>query len=239
MAKKLLMIDDQAGITRIVGLVARELGIEFKAINSSLAATEVFLEYRPNIVIIDMIMPEKDGLDVLNEILTTGIPTQIVLTSDFGDGFLKLGTGLAAFHGTQVSTLEKPFRRTALSNSRTLLFPSIVPIPTFADDLRAYGGDPDAVAEVCIDMRPSSRALPTACPMRPSPSTSSMPSRSSTMPSIRYDEPSGRTTNCWRYLWLRNQDRLSERQKVSSESLPMRHLRTARLPDTVGLSGTL
>jgi hypothetical protein len=49
------------------------------------------------------------------KILTTGIPTQIVLTSDFGDGFLKLGTGLAAFHGTQVSTLEKPFRRTALS----------------------------------------------------------------------------------------------------------------------------
>jgi CheY-like chemotaxis protein len=109
------MIDDQAGITRIVGFVARELGLEFKAINSSLAATEAFLEYRPNIVIIDMIMPEKDGIDVLNEILTTAIPAQIVLISDFGDGFLKQGTDLAAFHGTQVSTLEKPFRRAALS----------------------------------------------------------------------------------------------------------------------------
>jgi DNA-binding NtrC family response regulator len=129
MAKKLLMIDDQAGITRIVGLVARELGIEFKAINSSLAATEVFLEYRPDIVIIDMIMPEKDGLDVLNEILTTGIPTQIVLTSDFGDGFLKLGTGLAAFHGTQVSTLEKPFRRTALSKLTDTAVPFYRPNP--------------------------------------------------------------------------------------------------------------
>jgi two-component system, OmpR family, response regulator ResD len=115
MAKKLLMIDDQVGITRIVGVVARELGIEFKAINDSLAATELFLEYRPDTVIIDMIMPEKDGLDVLNEILTTGIPTQIVLTSGFGDGFLRLGTGLAAFHGTQLSILKKPFRRTELT----------------------------------------------------------------------------------------------------------------------------
>jgi two-component system alkaline phosphatase synthesis response regulator PhoP len=114
MAKKLLMIDDQPSITRIVGFVARELGIEFKAINDSLAATEVFLEYRPDIVIIDMIMPEKDGLDVLNEILTTGIPTQIVLTSGFGDGFLRLGTDLAAFHGMQLSVLQKPFRRTVL-----------------------------------------------------------------------------------------------------------------------------
>jgi two-component system, OmpR family, response regulator ResD len=115
MAKKLLIIDDQAGITRIVGLVARELGIECRAINDSLVATEVFLEYRPDIALIDMIMPEKDGLDVLNEILTTGIPTQIVLTSGFGDGFLRLGTGLAAFHGTQVSILKKPFRRTELT----------------------------------------------------------------------------------------------------------------------------
>jgi transposase len=31
-----------------------------------------------------------------------------------------------------------------------------------------------------------------------------------------------------RYLWLRNQDRLSERQKVIFESLPIRHLKTAR-----------
>ena len=31
-----------------------------------------------------------------------------------------------------------------------------------------------------------------------------------------------------RYLWLRNPDRLSERQKVIFESLPMRHLKTAR-----------
>ena len=31
-----------------------------------------------------------------------------------------------------------------------------------------------------------------------------------------------------RYLWLRNPDRLSERQKVIFESLPMRHRKTAR-----------
>ena len=74
MAKKVLMIDDQVGITAVVGFVARKLGMEFKAIHSSLAAVEVFVEYRPDILIIDMIMPEKDGLDVLNEILTTGNP---------------------------------------------------------------------------------------------------------------------------------------------------------------------
>jgi transposase len=28
-------------------------------------------------------------------------------------------------------------------------------VAAFADDLRAHGGDPDAVAEVCIDMSPA------------------------------------------------------------------------------------
>ena len=70
-------------------------------------------------------------------------------------------------------------------------------VAAFADDLRAHGGDPDAVAEVCIDMSPAFIKGTADSSMRPSPSTSSMPSRSSTMPSIRYDEPSGRTTNCW------------------------------------------
>jgi transposase len=31
-----------------------------------------------------------------------------------------------------------------------------------------------------------------------------------------------------RYLWLRNPNRLSERQRVALENLPMRHLKTAR-----------
>ena len=39
-----------------------------------------------------------------------------------------------------------------------------------------------------------------------------------------------------RYLWLRNPDRLSEYQRATLESLPLRHLKTARcLPNTIGL----
>jgi CheY-like chemotaxis protein len=48
------MIDDDAGIAMVVGLIARELGMEFLAITSPLIANEVFAAYRPDIVIIDM-----------------------------------------------------------------------------------------------------------------------------------------------------------------------------------------
>ena len=75
MTKRLLIVDDQAGITKVVGLIAGQLGMEFKALNSSLNATEEFIDYRPDVLILDMIMPEKDGIDVLNEVLLSGIPT--------------------------------------------------------------------------------------------------------------------------------------------------------------------
>lgn len=115
MAKKLLIIDDQAGITKVVGLIAEQLGMEFKALNSSMAATETFISYRPDVLVLDMIMPEKDGIDVLNEILLTGIPARIVLTSGFSDAYLRLAEGVAKFHDTDsVSILKKPFRRDEL-----------------------------------------------------------------------------------------------------------------------------
>ena len=112
---RLLIIDDEVGITKVVGLIAARIGMEFRALNASATATEVFLEYRPHIVIIDMIMPDKDGTEVLNEIMLTGIPTKIVLTSGLSEGYLRLAKGVAKFHGDErVRFLNKPFRRDEL-----------------------------------------------------------------------------------------------------------------------------
>ena len=115
MTKKLLIVDDQAGITKVVGLIVRQLGLEFRAVNSPLQATEEFISFQPDILILDMIMPEKDGIDVLNEILLTGIPAKIVLTSGYSDAYLRLAEGVAKFYDSkQVTVLKKPFRRAEL-----------------------------------------------------------------------------------------------------------------------------
>ena len=122
MPQKLLIIDDQAGITKVVGLIANQLGMESRALTSSLNATEAFIEYRPDIVILDMIMPEKDGIDVLNEILLTGIPCKIILTSGYSDAYLRLAKGIARFHDSdRVHILRKPFRREELADLLTSL----------------------------------------------------------------------------------------------------------------------
>jgi DNA-binding NtrC family response regulator len=59
MAKKLLVIDDQTGITKVVELIARQLGLNVRSVNSSALATETFIEFKPDVLMLDMIMPER------------------------------------------------------------------------------------------------------------------------------------------------------------------------------------
>jgi two-component system, OmpR family, response regulator MtrA len=115
MPAKVMMIDDEAGVTKIVGLAATKLGMGFRSVTKAHEALEQFLEYNPDIVLLDMIMPGKDGIDVLNEILATGVPTKVALISGFGDGYLNLAESLAAFHGAdRFPILKKPFRNEQL-----------------------------------------------------------------------------------------------------------------------------
>ncbi len=60
MSKKLLIVDDQPGSTKVVARVAHWLGLEFKAVHDPHLAVAEFIAFRPDILILDMIMPELD-----------------------------------------------------------------------------------------------------------------------------------------------------------------------------------
>jgi two-component system response regulator MtrA len=125
MRGKLLVIDDQASITKVVDLVASKIGLEVKTVNDPLLALDAYIDFQPDIVILDMIMPEKDGVDVLNEMLLTGIKTRIILTSGFSESYLRLAESVARFHDNdRIFILKKPFRRDELiSKLEDLLLP--------------------------------------------------------------------------------------------------------------------
>jgi CheY-like chemotaxis protein len=115
MSKKLLIVDDQPGITRIVALVTRALGLECKAVNDPRLAIDEFIAFQPDVVILDMIMPDVDGIDVLTQIALTGYPVKIVLSSGYGEAYMALAAGVARFHGLATPPmLRKPFQRSQL-----------------------------------------------------------------------------------------------------------------------------
>ena len=115
--KKVLVIDDQAGICTVIAQVAADLGLSTRAVKEPLTATDAYIEFAPDVVFLDMVMPEKDGLDVLHEMLLIGLPTKFILMSGYGISYMRLARGVAAFHGAeQPAVLSKPFRRVALVN---------------------------------------------------------------------------------------------------------------------------
>jgi DNA-binding response OmpR family regulator len=115
MSERLLVVDDDVRLTRTVALTATQLGMVTRQINDPSTALDAFIAFRPGVILLDVFMPEVDGIDVLGEILLTGIPTRIILTSGGDEELLRVALEAARFHGaTDAIVLAKPFRRAEL-----------------------------------------------------------------------------------------------------------------------------
>ncbi|HLJ05176.1 MAG TPA: response regulator [Acetobacteraceae bacterium] len=115
MTLRLLTVDDDVRLTRVVTLVATQLGMETIQINNPAEALEAFLSFRPDVILLDVFMPELDGIDVLHEILLAGIPTRVILTTGGDEQLLSVAQEVIRFHGVEEPImLPKPFRRAEL-----------------------------------------------------------------------------------------------------------------------------
>lgn len=111
-AKKLLIVDDQVGLVKSMRFAAERAGWAVRFLFGGAAAVQTFLEFAPDVVVLDLIMPGKDGIGVLHEILLTGVPAGIVLTTGFGEAYARLAVGVGIFHSSErISVLAKPFRQ--------------------------------------------------------------------------------------------------------------------------------
>ena len=105
-------------------------------------------------------------------------------------------------------------------------------VAAFADDLTAHGGKPDAVSEVCIDMSPAfikgtAESLPKAAVTFDKFHAVKIINEAVDQV-CRAERKVQSVLRGTRYLWLHNPANLSDRQRATLESLPTRHLKTAR-----------
>lgn len=65
---RVLLIDDEVGFTETLKINLESNGdYEVGVVTDSMKALETALEFEPDIVVLDIVMPEKDGGDVLAE----------------------------------------------------------------------------------------------------------------------------------------------------------------------------
>ncbi len=64
MTIKLLVIDDDTAVTDLLSLLLRSQGFEVFATNNSTEGLNMIREIQPNLVILDLMMPEMDGWEI-------------------------------------------------------------------------------------------------------------------------------------------------------------------------------
>lgn len=79
--KKVLIVEDESVFLNILRAKMKELGFEVHYATDGLEALDKFERDNPDIVLLDMLLPEKSGYDVLKEIRGTHKTPVIILTN--------------------------------------------------------------------------------------------------------------------------------------------------------------
>ncbi len=88
MSGRILIVDDEPANTLLLESMLEHTAGEIRALNDSRLVEQVFAEFEPDIVLLDLHMPEPDGLEVLRRLRSArtslGFLPVIVLTGDTG-----------------------------------------------------------------------------------------------------------------------------------------------------------
>ncbi|MEJ0010811.1 MAG: response regulator [Alphaproteobacteria bacterium] len=114
MQHRLLIVEDDASIAELVGTIARGAGFEVRAITSSHDIAALHDGFRPDVIVLDVLMPEMDGFDVLNYLHECDSDAKIVLLSG-SSSYREMAEKMAEAHGLRIAAnLAKPFRAPSL-----------------------------------------------------------------------------------------------------------------------------
>ncbi|MFC1910769.1 response regulator transcription factor [Chloroflexota bacterium] len=61
MAKKILVVDDEPAFLRLVTMVLKQEGYEILTANNGQEALKILFDYKPDLVLLDVMMPKMDG----------------------------------------------------------------------------------------------------------------------------------------------------------------------------------
>ncbi|MEZ5582997.1 MAG: response regulator [Candidatus Competibacteraceae bacterium] len=107
--KRLLVVDDELEFGEIVRRVAVDLGYEVRVVDNGRALQDSYAVFQPTVILLDMVMPDFDGNELLLWLLQQGYTADLIITTGFSPDYARNAKRLAEFKGLRsVTTLTKP-----------------------------------------------------------------------------------------------------------------------------------
>jgi EAL domain-containing protein (putative c-di-GMP-specific phosphodiesterase class I) len=111
MTDRLLVIDDEKDFAEFVGKVAEQAGYEVRVTTRPEEFRKAFRQWHPSHIILDLVMPEVDGVEMLRFLAGELSAARIMIMSGFDARVVDAARRIGAERGLDiVGTLTKPLR---------------------------------------------------------------------------------------------------------------------------------
>jgi len=111
--RTIYLVDDEDAIRRSASFMLRAAGFEVQSFETGVAFLKDVGGLDPGCVLLDVRMPQMDGIEVQAELNARGVPMPVIVLTGHGD----VAVAVAAMRGGAVDFIEKPFEREVLLNA--------------------------------------------------------------------------------------------------------------------------
>ncbi len=112
MAERILIVDDEPDIRDVVSDILEDENYQVEQSANAEQAREVLVNFNPDLILLDIWMPDVDGISLLKEWISQGVDKPIIMISGHGN----VETAVEAIRTGAYDFLEKP-----LSSAKMLL----------------------------------------------------------------------------------------------------------------------
>jgi DNA-binding NtrC family response regulator len=117
-AIRLILVEDDETLSRVLARELRELGFEVRAFSSAAGVAECAREIQPHVALVDLKLPGKGGLELLQELRALDDDLQVVILTGHGGipeavEAMRLGAYDFLAKPTRLDVLEQTLRRAA------------------------------------------------------------------------------------------------------------------------------
>jgi len=113
--KKILVIDDDKDILEVARISLEFYGFDVKTLSTGVDVVDVVQQYHPDLILLDIVLPEKSGMEVCKELRNLNSKIPLILFSALSEK----GKDLSACKAN--GFIKKPFD-----------------IPQFVDTIKSY-----------------------------------------------------------------------------------------------------
>lgn len=153
--KEILVVDDEIGIRELLSEILFDEGYRVHLAENAIQAREFCKRQTPDLVLLDIWMPQTDGITLLREWAAQGpLPMQVVMMSGHGT----IETAVEATRIGALDFLEKPIALQKLLDTvasairQGMPVANSIPAPRKADAVEPRDASPDVEPGLWLDM---------------------------------------------------------------------------------------